>query len=232
MVQVAHSAPVLAGVVVVAQRVAVLGGPGERGTAVIVAADVGRLELIGHALVGLGGEIDPVRDILAVVDHDVGNGADALALEGVDHRAQLRLVTERTVVVGEPVQVIIAHRRATTIGALGHPHQGEELSQLIGLGLQTRPAAVAVTVPIETLQHHAAVVCRPSLGQHHQRQQHNKCGSQNLFHCSIVFCVGYNVLLIYANIAIYPQCQPLTRNICKKKSHAIVCRARIPLSWR
>ena len=37
-----------------------------------------------------------------------------IGLEGSNQRAQLRLCAKRTVVVGEPVQVVIAHRGAST----------------------------------------------------------------------------------------------------------------------
>ena len=78
VVQVAQSAPVLTAVVVGAQRAAVTVGPVKRGPAIVVAADVGRLQAVSRALVDLGGECDPVGDALAVVDDHIGNSADAL----------------------------------------------------------------------------------------------------------------------------------------------------------
>ena len=60
VVEVAHAVPAFASVVVGRELVAVFVGPSERGSAVVVAADVGRVHLIGHALIGLDGEVDPV----------------------------------------------------------------------------------------------------------------------------------------------------------------------------
>ena len=85
MIKVTHAAPILTGIIVAAQLIAVGIGPAEGSTTIIVAADVGGLELIGHTLIGLGGEVHPVRSVLAVVNHHIGNGADTLVLECVDH---------------------------------------------------------------------------------------------------------------------------------------------------
>ena len=59
VVQVAHAIPALAGVVVGTELISVGVGPGERGSTVIVAADVGRLHLVGHPIIGLGREVLP-----------------------------------------------------------------------------------------------------------------------------------------------------------------------------
>ena len=85
VVQVTHSAPVLTGIVVGAQRLSVLGSPIECGTTVIIPTDVGRVQFIGHTLINLSGESHPVVSGLAVVNNDVGNGANAFGLKRVDH---------------------------------------------------------------------------------------------------------------------------------------------------
>ena len=171
MVQVTHAAPVLTGIVVGTEGLAVLVGPGQRAAAIVVAADVGRFHFIGLALVHLDGEGHPVVDGLAVVDDHVGNRADALILKGIDHRPQLRLVAERAAVVDEPEEVIIAHRLAAAITALRYPHEFEKLRQLIGLSLKLGPLRLAEGVPIEALQHHAAILCGPPLCRRQQRHQ-------------------------------------------------------------
>ena len=89
----------------------------------------------------------------------------------------------------EPIEVIITHRGAATIGALGYPHEFIELGQLIGLSLKTRPASLIERVPIKTLQHHAVIVGGPTLGQHQHRQHRNKCSSKDLFHSQYVLVV-------------------------------------------
>ena len=158
VVQVTHAAPVLTCIVVVAQRLAVLVSPVQRSPAVIVLADVGREHFIGHPFIHLDGEGHPVVDGLAVVDHHIGDGADTLILKGVDHRAQLRLIAKGAVIVGEPVQVIIAHRcSATSVGTLGNPHELEKLGQLIGLGFEFCPAGIGKGIPVKALQHHAFI---------------------------------------------------------------------------
>ena len=86
MVQVAQSAPVLACVIVCAQRLAVLGSPLKRGTAIVVLADVGGLQPVSHTLIHLIGESHPVAGALAMVDDHIGDGADAFTVECADHR--------------------------------------------------------------------------------------------------------------------------------------------------
>ena len=188
VVEVAHAAPVLARVVVARQGHALLGSLRGRCAAVVVGANVGRGHCVGHAVVGLGGEGEPVAGRLAVVDHHVGNGAYALALERADERAQLLLVAKRAVVVAEPVQVVVAHRGAAAVAALRYPHQAEVGRQFAGLRLECGPVGVVVGVPVEALQHHAPVVCRPSCcpGHHGQRSQRQK--HINLAHV-VVECI-------------------------------------------
>ena len=140
MVEVAHATPVLARVVVGTQAIAILVGPAQCRSSVVVPADVGRLQLVSHTIVSLSGEVHPVAHIATVVDDHVANGTEPLLLEGADHRAQLRLASERAVVVGEPVQRIISHRLGT-LGAcaLRNPDQVEILRQFIGLCREACP---------------------------------------------------------------------------------------------
>ena len=184
MVQVAQTRPVLATVVVGAQRPAIAGCPIKRRSAVIVTADVGGEQLVGHTLVSLVGESHPVANALAVVDHHIGDGTDALIPEGVDHRQQLHLGAEGTGVVVKPILGVIAHRViAAATGALRNPHQAEEFGELIGLRLQIGPLAVVVGVPIESLQHHAPIARGPPLPHHHHGQHYPHCNCNNPFHC-------------------------------------------------
>ena len=44
-----------------------------------------------------------------MVDHYVGDGSDAVILEGLDERAEFVFTSERTFVVGKPVEVIVTH---------------------------------------------------------------------------------------------------------------------------
>ena len=89
MVQIAHATPVLTGVVVATQRFAVLVCPSKRSAAVIVFTNVGGQHLVSNPFIGLDRKSHPIVDGLAVINHHIGNGADALALERVDHRTQL-----------------------------------------------------------------------------------------------------------------------------------------------
>ena len=83
MVQVAHAVPSLAGIVVT-EGIAVLRSPLLGSAAIIIAADVGRFQFIGHPIVRLLGEVHPVADVLAVIDNHIGDGANAFALEGLN----------------------------------------------------------------------------------------------------------------------------------------------------
>ena len=85
VVQVTQAAPILTTVVVGAQGLAVLVCPCQRGSAVIITADVGGQQFVAHTPIGLSREGHPVVQALAMVDDHIGNGADALAIEGVDH---------------------------------------------------------------------------------------------------------------------------------------------------
>ena len=110
VVEVAASAPVLA-LIVVAEGVAVGVGPGLGLSAVVVGRDVGGSHLVGHALVGLGGIVHPraVRtEVVAVVDHHIGDDARAFGLEGADHGTKLSLGAKRRVLV-EIVDGHVAH---------------------------------------------------------------------------------------------------------------------------
>ena len=133
---------------------------------IVVSANVGRPHRVGHTLVRLRREPEPAVVALAVVNHHVGDGFDAILPIGIYEVAQLLLIAERAVVVLEPVQVVVAHRRASAIAALGQPHQVERTAQLVSLRLQHRPLRVVKGVPVETLQHDAAILCRPSLCSH------------------------------------------------------------------
>ena len=175
MIKVSHTAPVLAGVVVGADLIAVLFGPFLGCAAIVVSADVGGDHLVGLAFVGLAGEVHPVGEVLTVVDHYVCDSADALLLEGLDHGAQLGLGAESAVIVVEPVEVVVAHRLIAAAAALRNPDEGENAGQIVGLTLEDCPLAIVKAVPVETLQHDAAVVFRPTLGRHvcaycHQEQ--------------------------------------------------------------
>ena len=169
MVEVAHTAPVFSRVCVCTEAYTFLGGLSLGSTAVVIAAHVGRCHLVGHAVVGFRREAKPSADALAVVDNHISNGSESVALEGVDHRAQLFLVTEGAGVVGtawEPVAIVVAHRLAVAVAALRYPDEVVDGSQVLGLLLKCGPLRVAVGVPVETLQHHAAIVGWPALCHH------------------------------------------------------------------
>ena len=44
-----------------------------------------------------------------MVDYHVGDGTDAVILESLDERAEFAFTSERTFVVGKPVEVIVTH---------------------------------------------------------------------------------------------------------------------------
>ena len=159
VVEVAHAVPALAGVVVRARLMAVSGG-------LVVGDDVLIGQLVGHPVVGLLGEVCPRADVAPVVDHHVGDGADAPVLEGLDQLAQLGLGAERAVVVLKPVQVVVSHRLAAAVAALWQPHEVERAADVVGLLLEGGPLRVVVRVPVESLQHHAGVVGGPPLCVH------------------------------------------------------------------
>ena len=139
VVQVACTRPVLASVVVRAQSEPVGRGPRLRGTAVVILAHIGALELIGHAVIGLGRKGQPARQRRVVVDDHVGDHAHVLRAKRGNHLAQLRFGAEGRVLV-EEVQRVIAHRRAAALAALRQPDKVKILSQLLGLGGVFLPA--------------------------------------------------------------------------------------------
>ena len=159
MVQVAHAVPSLASVLVGSHLMSIAGG-------LVVGADVVVGHLVGYALVGLSREVGPRGEAAAVVDDHVGDGLDAVVLEGLDECAQLLLGAEAAVVVSrEPIEVVVAHRLPSAIAALRQPHQVEGALQLVGLCRQFCPLTVVVAVPVESLQHHATVLRGPALCQ-------------------------------------------------------------------
>ena len=93
-------------------RTLIINLPGsKKASAVVVGRDVGGSHLIGHALVGLGGIVHPraVRtEIVAVVDHHIGDDARAFGREGADHGTELSLGAKRRVLV-EIVDRHVAH---------------------------------------------------------------------------------------------------------------------------
>ena len=194
VVKVTLAAPVLAGVEVGTQRLALLQVLG-RLAAVIIAADVLAGHQVGLAVVGLLHKVGPVGRVLAVVDNNVGDGADAVILEGLDHRAEFILVAKRTVVVVEPVLGVVTHRLAAAVGTLRYPHQVESLGQVVDIGLKRQPTCLAVTVPVETLKHHAAIVGGPALRPHHGRQRSGCNQSSKFLHKRLMVII---VWFLYA----------------------------------
>ena len=184
MVEVAHAVPAFALIVVRREAIAVVVGPCQRLSAIIVADDVGTLHLIGHTLVGLGREIHPVGKILAVIDHHIGNDARTFLLVGIDHGTQLFLGTERRVLV-EIIQWIIAHRGAASgKSRLRYPKEREIVGDFFGLRFKFAPLGGRIGIPIEPLQHHALIVGGPTLGV--GSSQSRGCKNQrskDFFHC-------------------------------------------------
>ena len=110
VVEVAHAVPGLTCIVVLAKANALTLCLGRRLAAVVVGTHVGGVHLIGRALVGFNGEVEPCfLQRSAVVDYHIGYGAYALLLEGLYHRAQLSLRAERRIVIAKPIEWIIAH---------------------------------------------------------------------------------------------------------------------------
>ena len=109
VVEVAHSAPALTCIVVLAKTDALTRCLDCRLATVVVGTHVGGVHLIGRALVGFNGEVEPIFQGSAVVDYHIGYGAYALLLEGLYHRAQLSLRAERRIVIAKPIEWIIAH---------------------------------------------------------------------------------------------------------------------------
>ena len=109
VVKVAHAAPVFAGIVDAAEFIAVFFCPFLGFASVIVGADVGGFHLVSYALVGFHREIHPVGYIFAMVDNHVGDGSDAVGFKSLDEAAEFLFVSERAVVVGKPVEVVVPH---------------------------------------------------------------------------------------------------------------------------
>ena len=148
---------VLARVVEVGHSVPVFARVGSTCAAVSL-HHVGRAHLVGHALVGLSGEVEILaRQRLAMVHNHVGDGADAVVAKRLDERAQFLLGAERGIVVREPIEVVVAHRQSAAIRALRQPYEVEILAEFGGLLLQVRPFCGVERVPVEALQHHALV---------------------------------------------------------------------------
>ena len=186
VVEVAHAAPSLAFIVVAAQRHAVLCCLCGGGTVIVVGNNIGSLELIGHSFICLCRESPPAIGVV-MVHHNIGNGADTLRLESLNHRAQLCLGAETAVLVEEIIRGI-AHGVPTlkALSALRNPDEVERRGKVVCLTLQFCPFRLCERVPIETLQHNAAVVLGPSLCTHGLRAQHqqNRCyyRFQKVFH--------------------------------------------------
>ena len=164
VVEVAHAVPAFACVVVGAEAVAVLCGPFLCLAAVVVGDNIGGEHLVGLTVPGLRGEVYPVGDVATVVDDDIGDGAETDGLKGLDHRAQLSLVAEGTVIVVEPPEIVVAHGLRAAVAALGNPDEVEGAGEVKGLLFEENPAGVLERVPIEALEHHTAIVLRPALG--------------------------------------------------------------------
>ena len=63
-----------------------------------------------------------------MVDDDVGDESHSLVLVGLDHRAELVLSTEGTILL-EPIDGMVAHVHAhrSCISRIGYPHEIEIL---------------------------------------------------------------------------------------------------------
>ena len=160
VVEVTHARPVIAGVFVFAEAIAVGCGPFLGLAAIVVGADVGGEHLVVLTVIGFLGEVNPIGDIAAVVDDDIGDGAESEGLEGLDHRTQLGFVAEGAVVVVEPPEVVVAHGLCAAVAALGNPDEVEGAGEVIGLLLEERPTGVFIRVPVESLEHHTSIVLR------------------------------------------------------------------------
>ena len=172
MVQVTAAVKVLALVVST-------GGGVARTRALIVAADVGQRP--GHTVLlasdgagnGLVGKVHPTGLPALVVDDHVHEHASVAVVEGGDHLTQLRLGA-KTGVVLQPINGHVAHALGGAVGIdaarIGHPHHVKILAQFLSVLGQGAPLGGLVAVPVEALQHHAAVHRRPALAG-------NRCGA-------------------------------------------------------
>ena len=180
VVEVACTAEVVAGVVVHSHLIALRGGV----AAIVVLADVSTGHGVGLSVerVFLGGEVGPVGGTVAVVDDHVHDEARTLLLEGLDHVEQLLRLAERAVVI-VVVHGVVAHAlRLLAVARVGHPDKVEILGQLVGLSREVGPLRVVVGVPVESLEHHAAVVGRPALCKHEQGQHGSQDGCVDFLH--------------------------------------------------
>ena len=174
MVQIARTVKVIPRIVVAGRGVAVVG-------ALVVAANVCQGPRHGVAFPRFGREVAPIALAVAVINHHVFNNAGAFALKGVNHGAQLGSGAKRTVVV-EPPHGRITHVGVLTIARLRHPNQIEILRKLVGLRSQHRPFRFAEAIPIKALQHHTAIIGRPT-GSHRLKCQQKRCeGKKNAVH--------------------------------------------------
>ena len=184
MVKVAHAVPSFSGIIIVWEWVAVGVSPVQRLSVVIVVNDVRWFQLIGHSVVCLGREIHPVAHIPTVIDDYICNGADTVGFECTDQREQFLFVTERTIVVCEPIEVVISHGCAAAVAALRQPDQIKILTEFSSLACEIRPFRVIEWIPVERLQHHTVVVLRPPFCCFHRhREQQQGCQNDvDLFH--------------------------------------------------
>ena len=186
VVQVAHSTPVLTRVIGTGHVIS-LG----RVSAIIVLADVGQPHLISHPLVRLSREVHP-RTTHAhratMVDDHVSNHPHTLLLVGLNHRAQLLLGAKGRVLV-VPIDRRIPHHivRRVAVSTLRHPQEVEILGHLVRFTLQVRPLGIHERVPKEPLQHHTAIVGRPSLSHHHKRHHQGKNSCRKTFHSTVSY---------------------------------------------
>ena len=165
MVEVAHAVPAFTRVVVGTNGVAIGCSPFLGRAAIVIGTDVGGNHLVVLTVPTLLGEVHPVGEVATVVDDDIGYGTETEGLEGLDHRTQLGFVAERAVVVVEPPEVIVAHGLRAAVAALGNPDKVEGSGEVIGLLLKENPTGILERVPVEALEHHTAVILRPSLGR-------------------------------------------------------------------
>ena len=162
VVEVSHAWPAFTFVVVCAERDALLVGFGLGCAIVIVGYDVGREHLIGLSVPCFSREGKPTCCV-AVINDNIGDGENVLLLERADHCLQFICRTERRVLV-EIIIRVVAHRRAVeAFSALRNPHQVEISAEIIGLLGESCPLRFVERVPEEALEHHAIIVCWPSL---------------------------------------------------------------------
>ena len=166
------------GVVQVAAAVKVLALVGSTGSgiagshALVGAANVGQCPRqavgitghgAGHALVS---QVHPAAFAALVVDDHVHQHAGVMGVQGADHLTQLRLGAETGVVL-QPINGHVTHTLRGAIGInatrVGNPHHIEVLAQILSVLSEVGPLGGFVAVPIEALQHHAAIHRRPTL---------------------------------------------------------------------